>query len=198
MTHTNNRARVTRAGLSRRRTHLLVVLAALMSLSSTGTALAEEVSLSGRVVAYDRTPIPMIKVTVYRDRQFVARVYTDEEGKYQVSVPGGEPITVSFDTHWSLTNARTWHPSVVANVDAKRDIVLDRFLMRVGTGASETAAVDALAAYQFSALWTAQDPERGYAEHAAFRVSQMKLVTEVLRDVQRQLEEFFRKQAQPS
>jgi hypothetical protein len=104
----------------------------------------------------------------------------------------------SVSTHWSLNNARDWHPSVVANLEATKDLVLDRLLMRVGMGDSETAAMDALAAYQFCATWTARDPTRAYAEYAALRVSQMKFVTEVLREVQRRLEAHFRHQAHAS
>jgi hypothetical protein len=138
----------------------------------------------------------MIQVTVYRDTQVVDRVYTNTEGKYWVTVPAGGPMTVRFDTHATLVNARDWHASVVANIDATQDISLDRLLMRVGTVTSEIAAIDALTAYQFCALWTAQDPDQQYAEHAAFRISQMKLITAVLQDVQRRLEAHFREQAQ--
>jgi hypothetical protein len=159
------------------------------------STLADTIAISGQVRGYDRTPIHMIEVTVYRDTRFVTRAYTNEEGRYEVSVPAGEPITVRFDTHWSLTNAQEWHPSVVANIDAKNDIVLDRFLMRVGMGVSETAAIDALSAYQFCAMWTTGDAEPGYAEYAAMRVSRMKLITEAMRDIQQKLEEHFRKQA---
>jgi hypothetical protein len=162
------------------------------------STLANTLSISGVVRGYDRTPIDMIEVTVYRDTRFVAKEYTNKEGKYEVSVPTGAPITVRFDTHWSLTNARDWHPSVVANIEATKDIVLDRFLMGVGMGVSETAAIDALTAYQFCATWIAGDPNTTYAEDAAFRVSQMKLITEVLRDIQRRLEEHFRKEAHAS
>jgi hypothetical protein len=41
----------------------------------------------------------MIEVTVYRDTQFVAKGYTDKEGKDEVSAATGAPITVRFDTH---------------------------------------------------------------------------------------------------
>jgi hypothetical protein len=93
----------------------------------------------------------MIEVTVYRDTRFVAKVYTNEEGTYEVSVPTGEPMTVRFHTHWSLNNAREWHPSVMANTEATKDIVLDRLPMRMGMGDSETTAIGALTAYQFCA-----------------------------------------------
>jgi hypothetical protein len=158
----------------------------------------ETMSISGVVRGYDRTPIHMIAVSVYRDTRLVAKEYTNEEGRYEVSVATGTPITVRFDTHWSLTNARDWHPSVVANIEATKHITLDRFLMRVGMGDSETAAIDALTAYQFCAMWSTQDPNRAYAEYAAFRISQMKLITEVLSDVQRKLEEHFKNQTHSS
>jgi hypothetical protein len=162
------------------------------------STLAEAMSISGVVRGYDQKPIHMIKVTVYRDTRVVDHGYTNEAGTYEMSVPTGDPITVCFDTHWSLNNARDWHPSVVANLEATQDLVLDRFLMRVGMGDSETAAIDALAAYQFCATWTAREPNRAYAEYAALRVSQMKFVTEVLSDVQRTLEAHFRHQAHRS
>jgi hypothetical protein len=162
------------------------------------STLPDTMSLSGYVRGDERTPIQMINVTVYRDTRDVDHVYTNEAGKYEVSVPTGDPITVRFDTPWSLNNAREWHPSVVATLEAMHDIVLDRFLMHVGMGDSETAAVDALAAYQFCAMWAVGDPDPVYAEHAAFRLSQMKLVTEGLRDVQRTLEAHFRALAQAS
>jgi hypothetical protein len=158
--------------------------------------MSADISLFGQVRDSAGTPIVMIQVTVYRDTQMVDRVYTNTDGKYWVTVPAGGPITVRFDTHATLVNARDWHASVVANIDATQDISLDRLLMRVGTVTSETAAIDALTAYQFCALWTAQDPDRQYAEYAALRISQMKLITEVLRDVQTRLEAHFREQAQ--
>jgi hypothetical protein len=109
--------------------------------------MAENITISGQLRSYDQTPIYMIKVTVYRDRHFIHHGYTNEEGRYEVSVPMGEPISVRFDTHHSLTNARDWHPSVVANVDATHDIVLNRFLFRVGTDeGGQTGFVDALTA----------------------------------------------------
>jgi hypothetical protein len=37
-------------------------------------------------------------------------------------------------------------------------------------------------------MWAAGDPNPVYAEYAALRVSQMKFITEVLRDVQQKLE----------
>lgn len=157
--------------------------------------MSEEITISGQVCDYDRMPIHMIQVTVYRDRQFVKRVYTNEEGKYSVSVPLGEPITVRFDVHWSLTNAKEWHPSVIANIDAKQDISLDRLLMRVGTGVSETAAIDALAAYQFCAMWAETDVEPTYAEYAHSRLAMMKVVTEVLQEFQVKLQKHFLQQA---
>jgi hypothetical protein len=112
----------------------------------------------------------------------------------------GEPITVRFDTHYSLTNARDWHPSVVANVDATHDIVLNRFLFRVGTDeGGQTGFVDALTAYQFCAMWTAGGSEPEYAESALNRLGPFKLTTRVLEDIRQVLIEHFskQKQAQP-
>jgi hypothetical protein len=162
--------------------------------------MAEDITISGQLRSYDQKPIFMIKVTVYRDEHFVDHGYTNEEGRYAVSVPIGEPITLRFDTHYSLTNARDWHPSVVANVDATHDIVLNRFLLRVGTDeGGQTGFVDALTAYQFCAMWTAEGLEPEYAESAVRRLGPFKLTTRVLQDIRQVLQEHFVKQikAQP-
>jgi hypothetical protein len=157
--------------------------------------MAEDISISGQVRGFGGTPIHMIRVTVYRDYE-VAHEYTSEDGKYRISVPQGAPITVRFDTHYSLTNAREWHPSVVADVDAKQDVLLDRFLLQVGSGESDAAAIDALAAYQFSAVWNAKDSNRAYAEHAAARLGMLK-VPSVLGSIYDKMRDHFTEQAQP-
>jgi hypothetical protein len=52
-------------------------------------------------------------VTIYREDREVAHAFTSEDGKYVMSVAKGKPITVRFDTHFSLNNAKDWHPSGV-------------------------------------------------------------------------------------
>ena len=42
---------------------------------------ARDFSIHGQVRSYERTPIFMIKVSVYRDTRLVDHVFTDEEGK---------------------------------------------------------------------------------------------------------------------
>jgi hypothetical protein len=157
--------------------------------------MAENITISGQLRSYDQTPISMIKVTVYRDQQYLLHEYTNAEGRYKVSVPKGAPLTVRFDTHHSLTNAKDWHPSVVANIDATHDTVLNRLLFRVGTDEGGQAGfVDALAAYQFCAMWTAGDAEPEYAESALSRLGAFKLTTRVLEDIRQVLLKHFRKQ----
>jgi hypothetical protein len=112
----------------------------------------EDVSVSGMVQSGDGAPIPMIKVTIYRDDREVTHAFTGEDGKYVVGVANGKPITIRFDTHYSLNNAKDWHPSVVANVSAVKDVVLDRVLLRVGHGDGFTAFIDALSGYEFGAF----------------------------------------------
>jgi hypothetical protein len=94
----------------------------------------EDVSVSGMVQSGDGAPIHTIKVTIYREDREVAHAFTSEDGKYVMSVAKGKPITVRFDTHFSLNNAKDWHPSVVANISAMKDVAVDRVLLRVGHG----------------------------------------------------------------
>jgi hypothetical protein len=131
-------------------------------------------------------------------------MYTNEEGKYTISVAPSTPITVRFDTHSTLINAQEWHPSVVANVDAQQDVLLDRFLLGVGFGGVGTDIIDALAAYQFCAAWIYhdenpgnRDSNRAYAKCAASRLQQDKWDSWLGEAIRRKLQEFF-EQAQIS
>lgn len=157
----------------------------------------ENISISGQVQGFDRVPIFNIKVSAYNDRQYVGHVYTNEEGKYQFSIPSFKTISVCFDIHSSLTNAKEFHPSVVSNIDAKQDIVLNRFLMRIGTSNGATADIDALTAYQYCAMWTNIDThlDRSYAEYTTYRLSQLKLPLRELEEFRGRLEEFFLKRS---
>jgi hypothetical protein len=159
----------------------------------------ENISLSGQVRSYDGMPINMIRVTAYRDRDPASelqREYTDEGGNYSMTLAAGDPITVRFDTHYSLTNAREWHPSVVANLDGKQDLVLNRLLLRVGADGSYMATIDALAAYHFCTVWNHASPNRAYAEHAAARLGMIKFSFAGLQEISGKLAELFRQQAQ--
>lgn len=170
--------------------------------------MSEEISIHGKVQDYNQKPIFMIQVSAWllREDKFsyaeVNRAYTNEDGIYELSVMPGTPITMRFDTHWSLVNAKEWHPSVVANIDAKQDIILNRSLMRVGTGGDDIATLDAFTAYQFCAMWTAKEKDREsartYAESAASRLSQMKMPLPEFAEFQQKLIEFFLKQAESS
>ena len=159
----------------------------------------ENISIRGQVKGYDGKPINMIRVTIYRDSDpalEVQREYTDEQGNYWLTVPEGDPLTLRFDTHYSLTNAREWHPSVVANLDEVRDLVLNRRLLRVGQDGPYTAKVDALAAYHFCAVWNEAIPNRDYAEHAAARLGMIKFSSPGLQENASRLADLFREQAQ--
>lgn len=175
---------------------LMIMLAAAWIIATGSPAMAADVAIQGQVRSLDGTPIHMIKVSVYRDLQLVERDYTDAEGKYAISVPAGEPITVRFDTHPTLTNAREWHPSVVANLETENSISLDRLLLKVGTTRGETADLDALAAYQFAAMWTAARVDSGshnYGKEAAARLSMMKFTNDALLEIQQALITYFEK-----
>ena len=159
----------------------------------------ENVSISGQVKGYDGKSINMIRVTLYRESDpssEVQREYTDEQGNYQITAPAGAPVTLRFDTHYSLTNAREWHPSVVANIDLDRDLILNRILLKVGQDGPYLATIDALGAYQFCAVWNQATPNRAYAEHAAARLGMIKFSLPELTEIAGKLAELFREQAQ--
>ena len=150
---------------------------------------------------YEGNGVMMIRVTVYRDSDRaieLAREYTNDEGNYSISVPTGAPITVRFDTHYSLINAREWHPSVVANVDAKEDLHLNRFVLKVGFDGPYTATIDVIAAYHFCMVWNAADLNREYAAHAAARLGMLKTHEPQLQEIISKLRDHFHAQAHVS
>jgi len=152
--------------------------------------MASDFSIYGQVRSYEKTPIFMIKVSVYRDKHLVQDGYTDDQGRYSISVPAGEPISVRFDTHPTLNNSRHWHPSVIAHLEGGKDIALDRVLVKVGTTAGVAPDIEALAAYQFAAMWTAAKIDSGsdeYGKEAAARLSMMKFTERVLLEIQKTL-----------
>ena len=155
----------------------------------------EDVSVSGIVQTGDGAPIQMIKVTIYREDREVAHAFTGENGKYVMSVAKGKPITIRFDTHYSLNNAKEWHPSVVANVSAMKDVAVDRVLLRVGHGDGFTTFIDALSGYEFGAFCEEREANQAYAQSAAERLVQMKLPISILQEFQRKLADHFRERA---
>jgi hypothetical protein len=129
-------------------------------------------------------------VSVYRNTELLEHDHTGNDGRYWISIPAGAPITIRFDTHPTLNNSRDWHPSVIASLEAGENIALDCLLVKVGTTEGGAADVDALAAYQFTAMWTARGVDSGSAEYgkgAAARLAQMKFTDDVLLEIQRTL-----------
>jgi hypothetical protein len=140
----------------------------------------------------------MIKVRALQDGREVERAYTGEDGTYSFEVPR-KLTTLMFDTHETLTNARDWHPSVVANIDPdaeERHLRCDRILMRVGTATTDEACVDALAGYLFSTLLHARQPDRDYADVAESRLSMMKMPILQLDQIRTRLLDNFHEQTE--
>ena len=171
---------------------LIMLLVTLIS-TTINTAWANDISVFGQVQSYSGVPIFMIKVSVYRDMRLIGKEYTDEKGHYVVQVAPGEPITVCFDTHPTLTNAQDWHPAIVANLNAKEDITLNRFLMGTMEGVSDLATIDALNAYQFCAVLNAINPVDDYGRNAASRLANLKVPNiDLLRENQANVLDYLR------
>ncbi|MFI9047296.1 carboxypeptidase regulatory-like domain-containing protein [Streptomyces sp. NPDC053427] len=144
-------------------------------------------------------PIFMIKVSVYRpDLTLIDHAYTNNDGYYSVEIPAGESVTVRFDTHHTLNNARSWQPSLVANVITDDHVPLDRYLVPAGQFADTTTGVDVLGGFLLaSASGDAErdgdgDTEDSYASSAVARLSQIKQNRQALQDVQETLLRYFR------
>ncbi|MFE5399290.1 carboxypeptidase regulatory-like domain-containing protein [Streptomyces sp. NPDC056568] len=136
-------------------------------------------------------PIFMIKVSVHRpDLTLIDRAYTDEEGAYSVDVPAGEPVTVRFDTHHSLTNADEWQPSLATNLVPDGTVPLDRRLVPVGHFADTARGIDIIAAFLVASA--VEEPE--YAPHAVTRLSQLKQNNLFLQHIQQALLQHFTEQ----
>ena len=169
-------------------------LGTLFVLTLASSALAEDVSIRGKVQGYDDKPIFNIEVGVYDDKHLLTHTFTGEDGTYEITLPASKIVTVRFDTSTSLNNSRAWHPSVVANISAEKDVLLDRRLMGVGMGLTETAAIDALNGYEFAALWIMAEPaanQAAYAETAGFRIGELKIASRILTDMEEELRNYF-------
>ena len=166
------------------------IVTALVRKVLKDVSISESISISGQVKDFQEQPISNIKVTIYRDDHEIDHVFTDENGKYDISIPKGNLITIRFDTHPTLVNAKDWHPSVVANLEAKQDIVINRFLLKAGRGVDQATFIDVLAAYEFSAFWEKNNPH--YAETVLVRMGMMKLISLILQKIHGELDDFFR------
>jgi hypothetical protein len=162
--------------------------------------MAEKVTVHGIVSDASHKPLAMIRVLAFQEGREIERKYASTDGTYSFEIPRGL-TTLSFDTHGTLTNARDWHPSVVANIDTNVEgtyLRCDRVLMNVGSATSDDACVDALAGYMFSLMWTARLPDRAYAEAAEARVSSLKLPSLELDQFRSQMVELFGERAKQS
>lgn len=137
-------------------------------------------------------PIFMIKVSVYRpDLTLIDHAYTHDDGSYSVDVLTSETVTIRFDTHYSLSNADSWQPSLVTDVVADDAVPLDRRMVPVGQFADTARGIDVLAAFILASA--VEGPE--YAAHATTRLSQIKQNTLFLQHVQAALLRHFTEQA---
>lgn len=173
----------------------VIALASAVILITNSPVSAQDIAVTGVVRSTNDKPIFMIEVTAYRDSQELKHVFTHEDGRYEMSVPGGKPLTLRFDTHDTLNNAIDWHPSVVANVDAAKDIVLDRKLLQAGDGVDEVTFIDALNGYEFGAYWEEQIPSQGYARSVLARIGMMKIKTPVIAEFWGKLKDHFQERA---
>jgi hypothetical protein len=185
--------------MSALKTRERIGLGMLFMLTLASSALAEDISIRGKVQGYDDKPIFDIKVSVYDDKALLTQGFTGEDGTYAIALPASmlparKIVTVRFDTSTSLNDSRAWHPSVVANISAEKDVLLDRRLMGVGMGLTETAAIDALNGYEFAALWIKAEPaadQVAYAETAGARIGELKLASQILTDMEEKLRNYF-------
>jgi hypothetical protein len=180
--------------MTKSRSMRLLAVLALAFLAGPQLAVADDLTIQGFVKSAAGKPISMIKVSAYQDAIFLNRAYTDEQGRYEMTVPGGHATTILFDTHPTLTNARMWHPSVVLNAASRGTIALDRTLVPVGETGGSAADIDAFMAYQFATVVLESHPgELGetYAQVALARLSELKLPSQYLQEAYRGLMTFL-------
>lgn len=148
-------------------------------------------TISGRVSSLiDDSPVRLIRITAYREREEVGHAVTDEQGKYELELADQQTVTLRFDTNPSFVNVDDWHPSIMTNVFVAGPMTLDRPLSKCGFSASIVAVADILSAYLFCALWMTTDE----ATHAIRRLQQLLAITPLQTSLQRSLQEHFRSQ----
>ena len=141
--------------------------------------MSDQVTLFGTVTDAGKKPLFMIRVVVVQAGREVQHGFTGEDGRYSLAVPAAKVSTVDFDTHETLNNARSWHPSLLANIDLVGDangfVQIDRTLLAVGMGAGDDNAPDLLAGYLFGLMRAARTGNRAYAAEAAPRLRMLKI-----------------------
>lgn len=77
--------------------HLTLIMFTLVVLMfSTGTVTAQDKTIEGDVF-YGSIPLEGIKVTVMRGRRYLNSTMTTTDGKYSISFPAGERVTIKYE-----------------------------------------------------------------------------------------------------
>jgi hypothetical protein len=151
-----------------------------------------QITYSGTVTDQAQQPVTSMVICLYRKRELIDRISTDESGAYSVEVSEGEPVTLCFNPGQSMINKTKYNPSVVANVPGNKDAVIDRVLLGAGMDGSQESFMDAIAAYGFLASWTARGLETSDTGSAPLKLGMIKMTTPVVTQFQRALSDYFR------
>jgi hypothetical protein len=163
-----------------------------MFFASKEIEMPHKIKISGTVTDQTETPVMSMVICLYRRSELIDRISTDEAGRYTVELEAGPPVTICFNPGQSMLNKTKYNPSVVANVPAKNDAVIDRMILEAGMDGTQETFMDAIAAYGFLATWRDRGIETSDTGSAPLKLGMIKMLTPVVADFQNALSNYFR------
>lgn len=151
------------------------------------------ITISGTVTDQAEKPITSMVICLYRDSKLIDRISTDEAGRYSADIQAGTPVTLCFNPGQSMVNKTVYNASVVANVVARENSVINRVLLEAGHDGSQETFMDAIAAYGFMATWRDRGIETSDTGSAPLKLGMIKMLTPVVSDFQRSLSQYLQK-----
>jgi hypothetical protein len=163
-----------------------------MFFASKEIVMPQTITFAGTVIDQAEKPVMSMVICLYRDSRLIDRISTDESGNYIVEIPAGSPVTLCFNPGQSILNKTKYNASVVANVPAKKDAVIDRVLLEAGMDGTQETFMDAIAAYGFLSTWRDRGIETSDTGSAPLKLGMIKMMTPVVAAFQSSLSDYFR------
>jgi hypothetical protein len=163
-----------------------------MFFASKEIEMPNKIKISGMVTDQAEKPVMSMVICIYRDSKLLDRISTDETGHYMVELGAGLPVTICFNPGQSMLNKTKYNPSVVANLPARKDAVIDRIVLEAGMDGTQETFMDAIAAYGFLATWRDRGIETSDTGSAPLKLAMIKMLTPVVADFQIALSDYFR------
>lgn len=107
--------------------------------------------IEGQVLDRENNPIQSIWVRVYRGNDRLDRIgqsITDQNGRYELGIDPGSPITIRYDDRRFLPGTDWTHPAIVTHVSGEKNQNINKVLHNVAEGYSLDELLEILSTYE--------------------------------------------------